>query len=341
MKVGLVYDLRNPRAWFRPFPELYSETLDHIQAMDELGFDSINMTEHHFSEDGYCSSAIAWNAAAAVRTKRAMIGQYVVLMPFSHPVRLAEDIATLDILSNGRAWLQVGQGFRPTEFDGFGVDIRHRASLTAEGMEIVRKCFTEEEFSHTGRHYNLKNVRISPKPIQRPHPPMFLSAMLPNTKPMERTVEMGFHAATTLGAISPHSAESWQNWHAGWTETLRRHGRDPAQFQTATFTTVMVTEDPERAWHRHKEGILYQHNDYGSEGSPFPGNLDTPEEIPNWQQIFQTPDDAVRYFREVYGKVPPTHLIMWAARVGMTYQESYDCHQLFMERVLPRLGDLA
>ena len=74
MRIGIFYDIRNPQRWFKPFPQFYAETLDHMQAMDELGFEAINVTEHHFDEDGYCPSVLSWNAAAAVRTKRALLG---------------------------------------------------------------------------------------------------------------------------------------------------------------------------------------------------------------------------------------------------------------------------
>ena len=108
MRIGIFYDIRNPQRWFKPFPQFYAETLEHMQAMDELGFEAINVTEHHFDDDGYCPSVLLWNAAAAARTRRALLGQEILVLPLHHPVRIAEDLATIDNLSNGRAWLRVG-----------------------------------------------------------------------------------------------------------------------------------------------------------------------------------------------------------------------------------------
>ena len=96
MRIGIFYDIRNPQRWFKPFPQFYAETLDHMQAMDELGFDAINVTEHHFDEDGYCPSVLLWNAVAAARTRRALLGQEILVLPLHHPVRIAEDLATID-----------------------------------------------------------------------------------------------------------------------------------------------------------------------------------------------------------------------------------------------------
>jgi alkanesulfonate monooxygenase SsuD/methylene tetrahydromethanopterin reductase-like flavin-dependent oxidoreductase (luciferase family) len=339
MKVGVLYDLRNPQRWFQPFPKFYQETLEHMQAMDELGFASISMTEHHFDDDSYCPSVLVWNAAAAVKTKRAMIGQSILILPYAHPVRIAEDAAAIDILSNGRFFLQAGEGYRPMEFEAFGIERKNRAGMTAEALEIIRKCFTEEEFSYEGRHYELKNVRMRPKPVQKPHPPMFLSAQVPGMRPMERVVAMGLNAATV--GIS----EGWEQWYTGWDATVRRHGKDPANFQTSTIIALFVTEDPEQAWHRHREGFIHTAESYRSHSGPAGsggafGQQPSQARAAAPENPFMTPDDAVKYLHRVYGKHPPSHLLLWAARPGMSYAESLECHRLFMQKVHLRIRDL-
>ncbi|MBI2935710.1 MAG: LLM class flavin-dependent oxidoreductase, partial [Chloroflexi bacterium] len=245
MKVGVYYDLRNAKGWFRPYPQFYAEALEHMQAMDELGMHSLNFSEHHFDPDGYCPSVIVWSAAAAVRTKRAKISQNLVLIPFLHPVRLAEDIATIDILSNGRAWLMAGTGHRAHEFAAFGVERKERTPRTIEGMEIIRKCFTEEEFSYAGKYYNLQNVRMQPRPVQKPHPPMFWGTTVYkfNLRPLERIVEHGFGAATAMGVSFPPDVDAWENWYEQWIGAIRRLGKDPTQYQTTTILTLWVTDD--------------------------------------------------------------------------------------------------
>lgn len=340
MKVGLVYMLSNPARLNRPLREFYAETLDNMQAVEGLGFDSINITEFHFGGGNTGTpSPLVWNTAAAVRTKRAMIGQCVMLMPYGHPVKLAEDMATIDLLSGGRFWLQAGEGAMRETFQSFGIELKDRAGLTAEGMDVVRKCWTEEEFSYEGQYYHLKNVRLNPKPFQKPHPAMFLSAMVPGLKPMERTIEMGFNAATGHG-YDYRGEEGWEEWHAGWTEAVRRHGKDPAQFQTSAVTYLYVTDDPERMWNKHR---AYEperrpsgqaRETYGRPGPRSQYWSETP------QNPFKTPDEAARWVRSKYGKHPPDHLLFHADRPGMTYAEVLDCHGLFMRKVVPQIRDL-
>ena len=111
MKFGIIHDFRNPRQWRRPFPQFYQEILDQIVRAEELGYDNVWLAEHHFADDGYNPSPLTTAAAIAARTSRIRIGTYVLLMPFRHPVRVAEDATCVDIISNGRFDLGAGQGY--------------------------------------------------------------------------------------------------------------------------------------------------------------------------------------------------------------------------------------
>ena len=108
---GLLYSFRNPPGeWHMPQKQLYDETIDHIVTMEEIGYDVISTTEHHFSEDGYLPSLTIMTAALAMKTKRATISQGIIEVPLHHPVKLAEDLAICDILSGGRLRVGVGMG---------------------------------------------------------------------------------------------------------------------------------------------------------------------------------------------------------------------------------------
>ena len=338
MKVGLLYDLRNPPQWHRPFPDLYAETLEHIVAVEALGFDAVMFTEHHFDPDGYLPSLLPMMAAAAARTRLVTIGTDVFLAPFVHPVRFAEDCAVVDILSNGRLILQAGEAYRPQEFEALGVEKRHRGSLTEETLDIIRRCWTEDTFDHEGRHYRLKGVHVSPKPVQQPHPPLYFAA--DTGRPLERAVRMGFHAATAHGVTSGPEPSEWKRWHDGWTDKLREFGRDPREFKCSTILNLFAAEDPEKAWEEHKEGILHVLNSYSVEGGDPTPPLETPEAIPNWRKIFQTPSDCVKYINEVYGSAPPDYVLLWGTRPGMSYNKSLEYHRLFAQQVLPGIRGL-
>jgi alkanesulfonate monooxygenase SsuD/methylene tetrahydromethanopterin reductase-like flavin-dependent oxidoreductase (luciferase family) len=128
MKFGLIYDFRNPAPWRRPWVELYARMLDQIVEAEELGFDHVWLTEHHFVDDGYLPSIVPVAGAIAARTKRIRIGSDIMILPFQDPVRIAEDLAVVDILSGGRFDLGVGQGYRAEEFRAIGMDRRERRS---------------------------------------------------------------------------------------------------------------------------------------------------------------------------------------------------------------------
>ena len=130
IRFGLWYDFRNPLQWRQPYDRLYAETLDQISWGDTHGFDDVWLSEHHFIEDGYLPSILPVAAAIAARTKRIRIASGVLLTPFHNPVRLAEDVAVVDIISGGRFELGVGVGFKHEEFDGFGVPFKERGART-------------------------------------------------------------------------------------------------------------------------------------------------------------------------------------------------------------------
>ncbi len=119
--LGLMFSFRNPATWRRPFPEVYADQLRLIREAEALGYDTIWLTEHHFAEDGYSPSVLPIAGAIAAQTERVRIGTFLVLLPLNNAIRLAEDVATLDVISNGRIDLGVGQGYAVHEYAAYGI----------------------------------------------------------------------------------------------------------------------------------------------------------------------------------------------------------------------------
>src|ERR1700747_3357660 len=142
IRFGLWYDFRNPPQWRQSPDRLYREILDQIAWGENQGFDDVWLSEHHFIEDGYLPSILPVAAAIAARTKKIRIASGVLLMPFHNPVRLAEDIAVVDVLSGGRLELGVGVGFKREEFAGFGVPFKERGTRTNEALAIIRRLLS-------------------------------------------------------------------------------------------------------------------------------------------------------------------------------------------------------
>ena len=144
MQFGLLYDFRNPPPWYVPSPDLYAETFDQIRAVESLGFDSVWLTEHHFTDDGYLPAMNPVAGAVAMITERVTIGHSVLLLPLHHPLQVAEEGAILDIVSNGRFIFGPGLGYKIDEFESFGIDRHQRAAIMDESMELITRAWTED-----------------------------------------------------------------------------------------------------------------------------------------------------------------------------------------------------
>jgi len=179
LRFGLWYAFRNPARWWRPYPELYRSVLDQIRWGESIGYDDVWLTEHHFCEDGHAPSILPLAAAVATATERIRIGTAVLLLPLHHAVRVAEDGATVDILSDGRFELGVGVGYRRQEFEGLGVSPTERAGRIDEGLEIIRRLWDGERVDYDGRYYRIRGAKLEPRPVQQPRPPIWVGGFAP------------------------------------------------------------------------------------------------------------------------------------------------------------------
>ncbi len=140
---------------------------------EELGFDEVWLTEHHFIDYGLAVDPATLAAAAASRTRRVRVGLAAFIMPFHHPLRLAEQTALIDIISGGRLDVGVGRGNRPAEFRGYNVPQEESRERFDEAVGILVRAWTEERFTHEGRFFRIPEARVIPKPVQKPHPPLY------------------------------------------------------------------------------------------------------------------------------------------------------------------------
>jgi alkanesulfonate monooxygenase SsuD/methylene tetrahydromethanopterin reductase-like flavin-dependent oxidoreductase (luciferase family) len=245
MNFGLLMPFQNPARWAQPYPDLYREQIEQIVLAEELGYDTIWLTEHHFDDDGWSPSLLPLAAGIATRTSRIRIGTFILILPFQNALRVAEDAATVDILSNGRLDLGVGKGYRVKEFRGFGIDRDQRDVHLEEGLEILRRAWTEERFSFDGQLYHLNDARVTPRPVQQPHPPLWIGAR--GKKAVERAARLGCHLMGT-GEVEQQRF---------YDQALQQHGRDPRGYFLAQLRWVYLAESRDRAW-----GDVGQHLHY-------------------------------------------------------------------------------
>jgi probable F420-dependent oxidoreductase len=177
MKFGLYSSIANP-----PRGEHLDRCIDEVIAEAQLaeasGFDSCFFGEHHQDRDGFLPSPLIVATAVAARTTRLRVGTSVILLPLHHPVRVAEDVITLDLVSKGRVVLGVGIGYQPADFRAFSVPMEDRAGRFEESIEILRLCWAGEKFSFHGKHYTLEDIQIRPRPYQKSGLPVWIGASI-------------------------------------------------------------------------------------------------------------------------------------------------------------------
>jgi len=159
-----------------PLPSIYSMALERIVIMDRAGYDAVWLAEHHFSSFSVCPSVHMMGVMAAARTERLRIGTGVSLAPFYNPLRLAEEVALLDVLSGGRVNWGAGRGFERSEFKAFGIAGEESAARFHETVDIVLNAWSSDKLTYQGKFFDYDGVEVLPKPMQQPHPPVWMAA---------------------------------------------------------------------------------------------------------------------------------------------------------------------
>jgi len=351
LRFGLWYDFRNPAAWEQQPKRLYAEILEQIVWAENNGFDDVWLSEHHFAPDGYLPSPLAMAAAIAAKTKRIRIATGVLQLPFNNPVRVAEDVATVDIISGGRFELGVGAAYRPEEFDGFGVPFRQRARRTNESLEIIRRLLEGETLTFTGRHYQIANVRLAPQPLQEPRPPIWIGAITPaslkaRAAHVDGLMMVGFtpkllrQAMYSDGFAKPSFPP--KTLYRAWVSAVTKGGRSVDNLKLAGgFPWLIVSDDPERTWREAAEHVIYQYNQFASWDEESGQDLGrrSIESIDELRErglldVVDAPT-CVRLIRDYCNELPITHYLSWALPPGLPPAWLQPHLELFASRVIP------
>ncbi|HVH82428.1 MAG TPA: LLM class flavin-dependent oxidoreductase [Stellaceae bacterium] len=331
MRFGLWYDFRNPEPWRQPADRLYREILDQIAWAENNGFDDVWLSEHHFIDDGYLPSILPVAAAIAARTNRIRIASGVLLMPFHNPIRLAEDIATVDIISRGRFELGVGIGFRAEEFEGFGISSKERGKRTDQSLDIIRRALSGETVSFKSDFFEFQNVKVTPEPLQKPHPPIWLGGFTPAA--LRRAVRFG-DGFTLPGA----NREMFDRYVAERKNANRP--TDNLRFASG-FWFLIVSEDPEKTFSEAADHVIYQVNNYsawlqGGGLQRLAPHLEGPQALKQTGLLrVVDPDTAIHMIRDLVQTVPITHFYSWTLPPGLPPHWAQTHLELFASKVIP------
>ena len=239
--------------------DLYRNSLEHVKLAEAVNFDSVWLSEHHFLEDGYCSSPLTMAAAMAAVTERVRIGTGALILTLHNPVRIAEDAATVDLISNGRFDLGVAIGYRKEEFEGFGIPMVQRPSRIEEGIEIIEKCWEDGPFSCGGKRFSFSNIDVTPKPVQRPIP-IYIGAF--EEPAVRRAGRFGYPLLVGPGRTVPMIMDTleWYN------DEAEKAGRDPSKVEHVLLRETYVGESMEEALTGGTEYIINMYKFYLSLG---------------------------------------------------------------------------
>ena len=237
--------------------DIIHRELEQVEWTEELGFDEVWFTEHHFIDYGLSVDPASLAAAAASRTRRVRIGLAAAILPFHHPLRLAEQTALVDIISNGRLDVGVGRGNRPAEFAGYRVPQVESRERFDEIVEILRRAWIEERFSFHGRFFDFDDVRVIPKPLQQPHPPLYQVCV--SKDGIENTALRGW---PMLNSVLTGPVDQLVTNRDTYVATLEKSGRSAAEIaallaQWGVSRQIYVADTDAQALAEAKEAELW------------------------------------------------------------------------------------
>lgn len=246
LNFGIRFDLRNPAFSRVAMADRIGAALDMAAWADRLGAHMIVVAEHHGSEDGYLPSPLTMGAGIVARTSRAMVRMFLVAS-FYDPLRLAEDLAVLDLMSRGRIDVNLVAGYVPTEFEMFGVPMSERPVRMTEMVRTLKAAWTAESFDYRGR-----KICIRPAPFRRGGPPLTLGGS--SDAAARRAARIGDGFAPGVPTV----------WDAYRDECLKLGKPDPGPPRRASAATVILSREPEAAWDTLAPYFLHETNAYGS-----------------------------------------------------------------------------
>jgi probable F420-dependent oxidoreductase len=313
----------------------FEQTIRECEQAEAAGFDSVWLGEHHNNVLLYPAPLVGL-AAIASRTRRLRLGTGVLLLPLYHPLAVAEEAAMVDVISGGRLILGVGAGYAPEEFTAFGVSIGERGSRLDESVPLIQRLWSGESVNHEGRHYRITNATLSPRPVQRPRPPIWFAGWVEPA--IRRAGRLG---DAWLGGPSATLAEL-TGCVRSYREARMAEGRDVDGGDIALMRYVFVAESVERA--RAIAGAAFIRSfeeTYFRWPHPIvkrPAGDLTIERLSEDRIILGDPASCLRQIREFGRTLGLTHLVCRMSVAGIPREAALASLTLFTRELLPALN---
>jgi probable F420-dependent oxidoreductase len=319
--------------------DLYRQVIERCVTAERAGFDSVWLSEHHFLDDGYMPSLLVAAAAVAQATQTVTIGTAVLLAPLHHPLRIAEDAATVDLISEGRLVLGLGAGWRPEEFEVFDVGLETRASRMRETVAVLRGAWSPGTFDFEGRHFRFDSVNVTPKPA---HPiPIWVGGFADPAVKRAGRIADGFLGSST----GTRGIEAFARAREIALEGLRASGRDATSFAFALHVPVFASDagDPWEKVKRHYHYLRWKYPDMGAARGSATPSAPPPLDSATEEQLRATiicgsPDEVateIGRFRDALGD--DVHFICRSDFPGLPQDEQLELIELLATKVFPAL----
>ncbi len=347
MKFGIFYEHQLPRDW-EDFSEhkLIQNSLAQIELADQLGYDYAWEVEHHFMEEySHSSAPEVFLAAASQRTKNIRLGHGIIQLTTNHPARVAERVATLDLVSNGRVEMGLGEGSSVTELHPFNLRFRDKRDVWEDAVRCTLPMMYNHGWEYEGEYFHFPKRAVLPKPLQKPHPPLWVACSQLDTIKYSAHRGMG---ALCFKFVNLAAAEAWVN---AYYNTFLNHQEKLADYASnpniAVVGGFMCAETDEEAWEKADGWTFFQFalQLYGKEGPFEPGEVNFWERYQEWKQtpagqkrsgseLIGSPDTIRERLKELEdANVDQVILLNQAGK--NTHQDICDSLELFAKEVMP------
>jgi luciferase family oxidoreductase group 1 len=286
VKFGIFYEMQIPRPWNdRSEYQVLQDALGQIELADRLGFDYAWAVEHHFLEEySHCSAPEVFLGAASQRTRRIRLGHGIIQLPTNHPIRVAERVSTLDLLTGGRVELGLGEGQGPVELHPFNRRVRDKREVWEEAVRALVPAFTRSSWEWHGQYFDFAARNVVPKPFQKPHPPLWVACSNIQTIASAGRWGMG---ALGFQFVSPEAARAWvHRYYTELTQNLDKLADYPVNPNIAMVSGFMCAPTDAQALERASGWTFFVFclSHYGRNGIPTPGEGNMWEAYQAWRQ---------------------------------------------------------
>ncbi len=320
------FDMRSPDFSSARTDELYSAALDMAQFADQQGFHMITLSEHHGTDDGYLPSPLPLAGCMVGRTRRVSISVVALLLPLYDPLKLAEDLAVLDIASGGRVSIVAGLGYRPEEYEMLGREFERRGALMDEGLELLIRAWSGEPFEHEGRR-----IHLTPRPLTQPRPPVLVGGMS----------RLGARRAARFGLPFQPAVDDPDVIGLYHEECERLGVADPLVLPPGSGEMIWVSKDPDRTWSLIGPHLLHEARTYASwqpanQSSVVHSKAETVEALrAEGKYRVLTPDECVARASE-HG--PLASFVLFPLCGGIPPEIAWEGLELYANEVMPRFA---